>query len=105
MARKVYILSNNGHDFSDAERFGDLVFLNISHFAKWDVSLLKEELIIGMQEALEEDLIVVSSLASHCCVATALMIEWFGRVNFLIYRNDRYEESTLVTNPNMETPM
>lgn len=96
--RKVYVLSDGGHDYTDAERFGTLVFLNVPRHARWDVARLYTELQEGLQDAEPEDLFIVSHLASHCCVATAILIEWFGKVNLLIYRKDRYEEHKLVVN-------
>jgi hypothetical protein len=93
----VYVLSKGSHNFSDAERFGELVFLDISPLARWDTNRLYLELMEGLKDATEDDLIVVSHLASHCCVATAIMIEWYGRVNLLIYRKDKYEENKLIT--------
>lgn len=96
--RKVYILANGGHDYSDARRFGDLHFLNIPTYAKWDISALYSEMCEKMKDATEDDLIVISHLTSHCCVATSLMVEWFGRVNFLIFRKDKYEEKNLILN-------
>lgn len=98
MTRKVYILSNGGHDYTDAARFGELVFLNIPSHLKWDIAALYDELSEKLEDAKVDDLLVVSHLTSHCCVATALLIEWFGRVNFLIYRKDKYEEKKLVVN-------
>lgn len=100
--RKVYILADGGHDYSDATRFGDLVFLKIPTFAKWDIARLHDELAEGLKDATEDDLLVISHLTSHCCVATALMVEWFGRVNFLIFRKDKYEEKNLITDHGIE---
>lgn len=94
--KKVYILADGGHDYSDAERFGELVFLHIPNNAKWDIARLYDELMEGLKGAEADDLLVVSNLTSHCCVATAILVEWFGRVNFLIYRKDKYEEKKLV---------
>lgn len=102
MTKKVYILADGGHDYSDAERFGTLVFLKIPTYAKWDIARLYDELQEGLKEAEADDLLVVSHLTSHCCVATAIMVEWFGRVNFLIYRKDRYEEKKLILNDMVE---
>lgn len=100
--RKVYVLGKGGHDYSDAERYGKLVFLDIPTYARWDIDRLYRELEEGLQDADKDDLFIVSHLASHCCVATALLIEWFGRVNFLIFRKDKYEEHKLVVNPDVE---
>ncbi len=96
--RKVYIFGSPANDYSDAHRYGELHFISIPERAKWDIShlheLLQEEM--GLAEA--DDLFIIGGLASVCCVATAVMVEWYGRVNFLIYKNDRYVERRIVTN-------
>ena len=99
--KKVYILNNAGHDYSSAGKFGELVFLDISEKAKWDIARLYSELREGMKEAEAGDLLLISSLTTHCCVATAILVEWYGRVNFLIYKNDQYEEKKLFTDESL----
>lgn len=101
--RTVFIMNDGGHDYSDAIRFGSLHFLNISRKAKWDIARLYTEITEGMEEANRDDLILVSGLTTHCCVATALMIERFGCVNYLIFKEDKYEEKNLVTNQELYT--
>jgi hypothetical protein len=96
--KKVFILSDGGHDYSDAERFGELIFLNVPAESKWDISYIYDFLREKLTDASPDDCLIVSSLTSICCVATAIMVEWFGRVNFLIFRFDRYEEKKLVLN-------
>lgn len=98
MTHKVYILSDGGHDYHDATRYGELVFLAIPSAAKWDIAQLYDTIKEGMQEASEEDYLIISHLTSVCCVATAILVEWFGQVNFLIYRHDKYEHKKLVLN-------
>ena len=102
MEKKVYILSDGGHDYSDATRFGTLTFINIPAGTKWDIASVYDELCEAMQGAQSQDYIVISHLTSICCVATALMVEWFGRVNFLIFRHDKYEEKVLILNDEVE---
>jgi len=96
MGKKVYILADGGHDYSDAERFGTLIHLTVPTNAKWDIAAVFDSLKEGLKDAEHDDYIVVSHLTSVCCVATAIMVEWFGRVNFLIYRFDKYEEKNLL---------
>lgn len=98
MGKKVYILADGGHDYSDAERFGTLIHLTVPTNAKWDIAAVYDSLKEGLKDANYDDYIIVSHLTSVCCVATAIMVEWFGRVNFLIYRFDKYEEKILVLN-------
>lgn len=96
--RRVYILGDGGHDYSDATRFGELHFIHLPAESKWDLSAIYDILREELLDSDELDLLLVSNLASHLAVATAIMVEWYGRVNLLLYRNDRYEEKCLVTN-------
>lgn len=95
--RRVYILGDGGHDYTDARRFGELHFISIPVEMKWEISAVYDLLREELMESSEEDLLLVSSLASHLAIATAIMVEWYGRVNFLLYRNNTYEEKLLVT--------
>lgn len=96
MSRKVYILSDNGHDFTDARRFGDLVKLNVPSYIKHDFARLYMELKEGMKDAGPDDYILISHMPSHVAVATGIMVEWYGKANFLLYRRDMYEEKNVV---------
>jgi len=97
--RKVFILNDGGHNYSPAKEYGELVFLNIPYEVKWDISRIYATLKDGLRDADEDDLIVISNLTTFCCVATALMVEWYGRVNYLLYKKDKYIERNLVINP------
>lgn len=95
--RRVYILVNGGHDYSDAERFGILHFLDVPLESKSDIAQIYAYLNQTLWDASPDDLLMVGSgTASMGCVATALLTEWFGKVNFLLYRRDKYEEHKLV---------
>jgi hypothetical protein len=96
MTKKVYILSDNGHDYTDARRFGELVKLDIPSHIKHKPNILYAELKKGLEDAEEGDYIVVSHLASHVAVATAIMVEWYGKINLLIYHKEAYEGHTVV---------
>ena len=49
-----------------------------------------------MKDAHEDDFIVVGSLASMCSVATGIMADRFGKVNFLLYDRGDYLARTIV---------
>lgn len=95
--RRVYILGDGGHDYTDARRFGELHFINIPVEMKWEISAVYDLLREELMESSSDDLLLISNLASHLAIATAIMVEWYGRVNFLLYRNNTYEEKILVT--------
>lgn len=92
---KVYVLNNSGHDYTDAERFGDIVFCTEGNLPKNDISALFRTLSDALAFAREEDYIVVSSLSSVCAIAAGIMADRYGKVNFLVFESGRYSERTV----------
>lgn len=88
--RKVYVLNDGGHNYTDAERFGNIVFCTRGTLARWDISQMFRELDIALMDAQAEDYILIGSLASLCSVATAIMAARFGEVHFLIFKDGQY---------------
>jgi len=97
---KVYILNDGGHDYSAAVEFGELTFLNIPYTTMQDIPQAYTFIKDGLKDATEEDHLLIGGPASMNCIATAILAEWYGRVNFLLFRGDRYEASTIVTTNN-----
>ena len=98
MSRKVYILTDGGHNYSDAERFGVITFCHVTVRNKDDISQMYRELTDCLKDSSEMDMLLISSLTSLCCVATAILTEWHGRVNFLVFHEGKYVERNLVLN-------
>lgn len=94
---KVYILNDGGHDYSAAVDFGDLTFLNIPYATMQDIPQAYTFLKDGLKDAMEDDYLLIGGPASMNCIATAILAEWYGKVNFLLFRCDHYEASTIVT--------
>lgn len=93
---KVYVLNHSGHDYTPANKYGDIVFCTSGVIDKNDVASMFRELNHAMKDAQEDDFIVVGSLASMCSVATGIMADRFGRVNFLLYDRGDYLARTVV---------
>ncbi len=93
---KVYIPNKGGHDYSDAERFGPLVFLTEGKIKRYSVNTLYREIADGMSDAIPEDFILVSSLNILNSICSAIMSRQFGRVNFLLFCNGEYIERNLM---------
>ena len=96
MSRKVYILTDGGHDYSDAKRFGDIQSCNVTVRNKDDIAQMYRELKEVLYDSCFDDLLLISSLTSLCCVASAILVELHGRVNFLLFHDGKYVERNLV---------
>ena len=102
MSRTVYILSDGGHNYDDAQRFGTIKFCNITVRNKDDISQMYRELKECLLYSDYEDLLLISSLTSLCCVATHILTELHGRVNFLLFHDGKYVERNLVYNDDQQ---
>lgn len=96
---KVYVINRGAHDYSDAERYGDLVYLtegllknpfNTASFYRYAAD--------AMHDAYDGDYILVTSLNSMCTVAGWII----GRLGFslrlLLFKNDNYIVRTVDEN-------
>lgn len=96
MNRKVFILNEGAHDYSEAEAFGELVYCTSGKLPRDDINRLFVELEDTLSESEPHDLIMLSSLTSLCSVASAIMASMHGEVHFLIYSNGTYVQKDLM---------
>jgi hypothetical protein len=95
---KVFIINNSGHDFSQAEDFGELVFLTSGAVDSSKSNLHYRELAAKMSEAKEGDYILVTSLASINAIAGWIMGRLGLNLRLLIYSNNKYVVKTIYNN-------
>lgn len=94
--RRVFVLNEGSHDYSEAEAFGELVFCTRGLLPKHDINRLFLELEEVLGDAQRTDLIMLSSLSSLCSVASAIMAANHGEVHFLVYHDGKYHEKVLM---------
>ena len=93
---KVFIVSDGGHDYSDAERFGELVYCTEGVIRKDDIAQMYRELNSKLALAEPGDYLLISSLTSLCSVAAAILGFQFGEVHFLLYKDGQYVSRDLI---------
>ena len=93
---KVYIVNNGGHDYSGAQNFGELVFCTKGNIDRSDTAQMFRDLSAAFVEADVDDYLLITSLTSLCCVATGMLADRFGKVNFLLFESGHYIPRTVV---------
>ncbi len=88
--RRVFILNDGGHDYSDAAAFGEIVICSTGVLLRNDISYMYRLLNPFLDEADRNDIIVVNGLASLVGVASAIMAANHGEVHFLVFVNGKY---------------
>lgn len=92
----VWIPNKAGHNFSDAERFGKLRYLSEGSVNQYSTNNIYRVFVEEMQEAEETDFLVVSSLNILNSIASSILAYRFGMVNYLLFKNGRYLERSVV---------
>lgn len=95
MSSKVYITNRGGHDYTDAERFGSLIFLSEGFQNRFAVSSTYRNFIEGMVDSHESDYILVTSMNVLNSVASAIFARKHGRLNLLLFNNGKYQPREL----------
>lgn len=88
---KVYILNRGGHDYSAAERFGELVVLSDGILPRENTSHMVRVL-APIRESSPHDYILLSSLSIMCSIACSMFALRHGKLNILIFKGVSYVE-------------
>jgi hypothetical protein len=96
VSRKVFIVSNGGHDYSDAARYGEIIFCTDEVIRKDDIAQMYRVLSDALDQAEPNDLLLISSLTSLCTVAAAILSARYGELHLLLYKDGQYVQRDLI---------
>lgn len=93
----VYIVSNAGHDYSTAQRFGEIKFLCGDKVNVFAADRLVKDLHEQLKDSTPNDYLLPSGNSLATCAAFAILMGKHGSVNHMIYsfRNKMYEVRTI----------
>lgn len=94
--RKVYIVNKGAHDFSDAERFGELVELSSGPIDPFGVNNMYRTFVEKLKNSDQDDFIMLSGLPVMQAVACAMFAARHQKLNLLLFKDGKYIERTLV---------
>jgi hypothetical protein len=94
----VFIVNKSCHNYSDAKRFGKLVFMTEGTINRYAVSIVYREFITYMKDSDPEDFILVTGMSTMLAVACGIFSAQHGRLNLLLFKKGRYLERTLMFN-------
>ena len=90
--KKVFVINRGCHDLSDAERFGELVFLSEGSINRYAVSNMYREFVQHLKESTKEDFLLITGLSVMSSLACAIFSRMHGRINLLLYKASRMSE-------------
>jgi hypothetical protein len=83
--KNVYIVNKGCHDYTDAERFGNLIFLTAGSFNILSTSKMYRKFSEGLKNSQPSDYIMPSGLSIMNAIACSIFSVMHGRLNLLIY--------------------
>lgn len=93
----VYIVNKSFHDFSEAEKYGKLVFLSEGSMDRYEVNNMARQFESYLKDSLPTDYIVPCSLNVMNSIACAMFAVRHGTLNLLLYKQGKgYIERNLV---------
>jgi len=92
---RVYVPNKGIHDYSAAYKYGDLIFCTEGFINRKDILTMASTLNKAMEDAREDDYIMMTSLASLCSLACAIFAERFQCLNLLIFEDGEYIDRTI----------
>ena len=96
MSRKVFVVNKSAHDYSDAERFGELIYLSNGPMDRYGINAIHRKFEYTLRESLEVDYILICGLTVMNIVACSIFSSLHGRLNLLLFKSGKYIERNLI---------
>jgi len=93
---KVFIVNRSAHNFSDAEKYGELVFLSKGSMNRYSTNNMHRKFTEAMKDSQETDHIVPCSLNVMNSICCAIFARKHGTLNLLLFKDGKYIERNLV---------
>ena len=97
---KVYVVSGSSHDFSQAKKFGELVFLSEGPMNRYAVNDMYRQFWARMEGSNEDDYLLVCGLAIMNAVAASILMSKHNKINYLLFKKGGYLERNIVLQTN-----
>lgn len=94
----VYVVSNSAHDFSEAKKFGKLIFLSEGAMNRYHVNNMTRQFSECFKASTQDDFILLCGLSVMNSIACAVFACKHDRLNLLLFRKGRYVERNIVLN-------
>lgn len=89
---KVFVVNKSNHDFSDAEHYGQVVFLSDGPMNRYSTNNMLRMFQEGLLSSGPNDYIVPCSLNVMNSLACAVFAHKHGKLNLLLFKDGKYIE-------------
>jgi len=92
----VYVVSKSSHDFSQAKRYGKLIFLSEGAMNRYHVNNMVRQFNGLLKDSSPEDFILPCGLSVMNSIACAAFVLLHGRLNLLLFKKGVYVERNII---------
>jgi len=92
----VYVVNKSAHDFSPAEKFGQIIFLSEGPMNRYSTNNMHRKFTEAMKDSNEHDYIVPCSLNVMNSIASSVFAVMHRRLNLLLFKEGEYLERNMV---------
>ena len=92
----VYVVNRSAHDFSPAEKFGQIIFLSEGPMNRYSTNNMHRRFTEVMKDSSEHDYIVPCSLNVMNSIASSVFAVMHRRLNLLLFKEGEYLERNMV---------
>ena len=89
---KVFIVNKSSHDFSPADKYGDVIFLSEGSMNRYATNSMVRQFEEAMKGSTEDDFIVPCSLNVMNSIACAIFASKHHKLNLLLFKDGGYIE-------------
>ena len=93
---KVFIPNRGGHDYSDAARFGEIIFITEGLLDPTKTGLMYRQLVHALKDSRSDDFLLLSGLPILNTMAGAIMGRMHGVLNLLVFHYGEYIQRTFM---------
>ena len=93
---KVYVVNRSAHDFSEAQHYGEVVFLSEGPMNRYATNNMHRQFNRILQNSTKDDFIVPCSLNVMNSIACAIFAKLHGCLNLLLFKDGKYIERNMV---------
>ncbi len=90
MKNKVYVINRASHDYSGAERYGELVYLSDGPINRYATNKIYRMLSDVLKDSSPGDYILLTGLTIMTSIACSIFSVMHGRLNLLLFRPASY---------------
>jgi len=92
----VYVTNKSAHDFSAAERFGEIFFVTSGRLNRYNINDMHRHASEALEESEPGDYIVPCSLNTLNSIVCATFAVKHKRLNLLLFKDNSYLERTIL---------